>query len=249
MFSFGSLFRESESESAFKELRVDMHSHLIPGIDDGSPDITTSLSLLRGMTQLGYEKVITTPHVMCDLYPNDSDGIRNGHASLMKAAKAKGMKIDIESAAEYFVDPYFEALIESEDLLSFGKRRFVLVEMSFVSASPNLESVLFALVARGYQPILAHPERYTYLIDRLTYYQRLADLGCLLQVNILSLIGYYGKAVQNWAHALIRAELVDFLGTDLHHKQHLALLTDRQFDRKITKTIQKYPFRNHELIL
>lgn len=248
MFSLGSLFSKTRTESVYKGLKVDMHSHLIPGIDDGSPDIATSLTLLRGLADMGYEKVITTPHVLRDLYPNDSAIIKAGHANLLEALQAGGVAMDIEVAAEYFIDQHLERFIESDDILSFGQRRFVLVEMSFVSASPNLESVVFSLLSRGYQPILAHPERYGYLTNHLGFYQRLADLGCMLQVNVLSLVGYYGKTVQNWANTLVAAGMVEFLGTDLHHERHLTLLTEHQFNPKLTKIIEKYPFKNHELL-
>lgn len=248
MFSITSLFRKSPSVSAFKTLKVDMHSHLIPGIDDGSPDVATSLALLRGLRHLGFEKIVTTPHSYRDLYPNDSSGIKAGLQTLTEAMAVEGLEMELEAAAEYYIDRHFEMLIENDDILSFGRNRYVLIEMSFVSIAPNLEDVIFALVARGYQPILAHPERYNYLANKLSFYHRLVDLGCLLQVNALSLVGYYGKSVQRWAYALLKSELVSFLGTDLHHHQHLKLLTDHRFSRKLTDIVQKYDFKNHELL-
>ncbi|WP_373511127.1 tyrosine-protein phosphatase [Persicitalea sp.] len=248
MFSIPSFFKKGATVSALRDLKVDMHSHLIPGIDDGSPDIATSLELLRGLWQVGYEKIIITPHIYRDLYPNDSESIKVGLKALTDAMEEQGIEITVEAAAEYYIDRHFESLIESDDVLSFGKKRYVLIEMSFVSISPNLENVVFSLVARGYQPILAHPERYNYLTNQLVFYRRLTNLGCLLQINLLSLVGYYGKSVQNWALALLKAGLISFLGTDLHHRQHLALLTDHQMDRRLTETICKYSFKNQELL-
>jgi tyrosine-protein phosphatase YwqE len=245
MFSF---FRRSPARSAFEKLRVDMHSHLIPGIDDGSPDIQTSLSLIQGLQSLGYEKIITTPHILSDLYPNDSFAIKNGFNALRAAMTDAKLHIELEVAAEYFVDRHFDNLIETNDILSFGQARFVLIEMSFVSISPNLEDVIFALITRGYQPILAHPERYTYLVNQKSTFGRLTSLGCLMQVNILSLLGYYGKVVQNWAFFLIKADLVSFLGTDLHHKHHMDLLFKHRFDIRLNESIEKYSFRNMDLL-
>ncbi len=248
MFSIASLFKKSPSISAFQALKVDMHSHLIPGIDDGSPDVATSLELVRGTSALGFEKIITTPHLYRDLYPNDSGGIKAGLKTLTEAMATEGLDVALEAAAEYYIDRHFEDLIEQDDILSFGRNRYVLIEMSFVSIVPNLEEVIFALVARGYQPILAHPERYNYLANRLNFYRRLSDLGCLLQVNALSLVGYYGKSVQQWAQALLKAGLVDFLGTDLHHRQHMGLLTDHQFSRRLTDIVTRYEFKNEQLL-
>nr|WP_295923749.1 CpsB/CapC family capsule biosynthesis tyrosine phosphatase [uncultured Dyadobacter sp.] len=245
MFSF---FRRSPPRSAFEKLGVDMHSHLLPGIDDGSPDIQTSLSLIQGLQSMGYEKIITTPHILADLYPNDSFGIKNGLTTLRAAMTNANLHIEVEAAAEYFVDRHLDGLIEANDILSFGQARFVLIEMSFVSVSPNLEDVIFALITKGYQPILAHPERYTYLINQKSIFARLTSLGCLMQVNILSLVGYYGKAVQSWAFFLIKANLVSFLGTDLHHKHHLELLHKHRFDSRLNDSIEKYSFRNRDLL-
>lgn len=225
-----------------------MHSHLIPGIDDGSPDVATSLALIRGLRAVGFEKIITTPHLYRDLYPNDSTVIKAGLLTLTEAMADEGLEMELEAAAEYYIDQHFETLIENDDVLSFGRNRYVLVEMSFVSIAPNLEDVIFSLVARGYQPILAHPERYNYLANKLDFYRRLADLGCLLQINALSLVGYYGKSVQNWAYALLKAGLVSFLGTDLHHHQHMKLLTEHQFSSKLDDIFKKYDFKNNELL-
>lgn len=245
MFSF---FRRSPARSAFEKLSVDMHSHLIPGIDDGSPDIETSLKLIRDLQSLGYEKIITTPHILADLYRNDSFAINDGLSTLRAAMTDANLHIEVEAAAEYFIDRHLDSLIEANDILSFGHARFVLIEMSFVSISPNLEDVIFALITRGYQPILAHPERYMYLVNQKSIFARLTSLGCLMQVNILSLLGYYGKAVQNWAFFLIKADLVSFLGTDLHHKHHMELLYKNRFDTRLNDTIEKYSFRNKDLL-
>ena len=248
MFSISSLFKKSPAASAFESLKVDMHSHLIPGIDDGSPDVASSIALLRGLKQLGFSKIITTPHVYRDLYPNDSRGIRAGLKVLTDAMQLAGIELEVEAAAEYFIDSHLETLIGEDDVLSFGAERYVLIEMSFVSASPNLEDVIFGLTSRGYRPILAHPERYHYLMNKAGFYNRLADLGCLLQVNILSLVGYYGKSVQRWAEDLLKSGRVAFLGTDLHHRQHLTMLKDCRYDRRLAEIMSRYEFKNHELL-
>lgn len=242
MFHF---FRKKEPE--FKpgaELQVDMHSHLIPGIDDGSPDPATSIKLIGALKEMGYSKLITTPHVMEGVYSNTSAIIRQGLEDLKKELAAQSIAFEIEAAAEYFTDLHFEKLVEKNDILSFGKERYVLIEMSFVAPSPNLEKVIFNLQTNGYQPVLAHPERYTYW--DLPRFTAIKNLGCLLQVNLLSLSGYYGKGVMKTGHQLVQAGLADFLGTDLHHHKHAEMLR-HYHPRELMAYLQKYPFRNKGL--
>ena len=244
MFSF---FKKKPKESVFKSLRTDMHSHLIPGIDDGSPDMTTSLDLLTKLQELGYQKVITTPHILSGLYNNTTAIIQGGLLSLREKASHQGLTIQIEAAAEYFVDNHFESLLDSNDLLSFGNANYVLIEMSFVAPSQQLEQVIFRLQTQGYKPILAHPERYNYWHHSPHIFSRLKDAGCFFQVNLPSLWGYYGPPTKKVALQLMKSGLVEFLGSDLHHYRHLSLLQHHQFDADFSALLQKYPLKNKEL--
>ncbi|GAB2642786.1 capsular polysaccharide biosynthesis protein [Emticicia sediminis] len=241
-------FRKSPKLTFAEMLKVDMHSHLIPGIDDGSPDLETSINFLINLSELGYEKVITTPHIMTDLYPNDSTIIRNGLVQLKEELKKRNIKIEVEAAAEYFLDSHFERLIIENDILYFGPKKYVLFEMSFISPSPNFEETIFNLLTKGYTPILAHPERYNYWQENNKIFPYIRELGCLMQVNIPSLLGYYGKPIKNLAYSLIKAGLIDFLGTDMHHDRHLKLLNDGKYDSDINKALDKYPFKNFNLL-
>jgi protein-tyrosine phosphatase len=244
MFSW---FSKNPKESIYSILQADMHSHLIPGIDDGSPDMQTSLSFIRTLVEMGYQKLIVTPHVFADLYPNDSKIIKKVAASLQHEVRRENLNVTIEAAAEYFVDKHFEKLLGENDILCFGEARYVLIEMSFVSASANLEDVIFHLVAQGYKPVLAHPERYTYLINNKSFFKRIQSLGCLLQINILSLLGYYGKTVQQWAVYLLSNNFMGFVGTDLHHEQHLKVLSGNRFSRKLHTLFSAPGILNHKL--
>jgi protein-tyrosine phosphatase len=244
MFSF---FKKKPKESVFKTLQADMHSHLIPGIDDGCPDLTTSLNFLTNLQELGYQKVITTPHILSGLYNNNTAIILEGLKNLQQNANSQGLTIQIEAAAEYFVDRHFESLLESNDILSFGSAKYVLIEMSFVAPSQQLEQVIFRLQTQGYKPILAHPERYNYLHNSPNIFSRLKDAGCYFQVNLPSLWGYYGPPTRKVALNLIKSGFVEFLGSDLHHDRHLALLRHNQFDPDLASLLQKYPFKNNEL--
>lgn len=203
-------------------LRCDMHSHLLPGIDDGSPDPETSLRLIRGLADLGYQKLITTPHIMWDLYKNNAETISEAYAFLQQ--ESENLPVPLHTAAEYYLDDYFDQLAAGNTPFLTLKGKWILVEFSFVTAPVNLKQTLFNLQINGYQPVLAHPERYLYLSDARKQYDDLHDSGCLFQMNLLSLAGYYGKGVQELGEYLIKKKYVDLLGTDLHHDRHLKAL-------------------------
>lgn len=243
-----SFFKKAPKETFAEILKVDIHSHLIPGIDDGSPDMETSLHFLGQLAELGYKKVVTTPHIMTDFHPNDSTIIRSGLTALRSALKEKGIKIEIEAAAEYFLDTTFEKLLAEGDILSFGAKKYVLVEMSFIQATPNFEEIIFNLLTKGYTPILAHPERYNYWHDNYKVFPHIHELGCLMQVNIPSLLGYYGKPIKNLSLQLIKSGLIDFLGTDLHHIRHLELFMEGKFNSEMNALVNKYNFKNSSLL-
>ncbi|HYC41305.1 MAG TPA: CpsB/CapC family capsule biosynthesis tyrosine phosphatase [Chitinophagaceae bacterium] len=201
-------------------LKTDMHSHLVPGIDDGSPDTETSQLLIRGLADLGFQKLITTPHVMWDMYRNDKPGISEKFSAL----KAEGIQLSV--AAEYFLDDHFTALLrEGAGLLTLHENK-VLVEFSLASPSLSLKEILFNLQMQGYQPVIAHPERYLYLEQGKEFFDELKRIGCLFQLNILSLGSYYGRSVHELAQYLIKKDYYELAGTDLHHVRHLEALRD-----------------------
>ena len=227
-------------------LKVDMHSHLIPGIDDGAPDLDTAISLIKGLQELGFKKIITTPHVMADLYPNTSETILKGLEKVRTAIAEAGIEIEIDAAAEYLLDEGFEVKLNKNDLLTLPGNR-VLVEMSFVNPAPNLESLLFELQMKGFRPIMAHPERYQYYHNDFGKFERLIDRGCELQVNLLSLTGYYGAPNQKSSvQKLLKADMVSFLGTDLHNDKHLEHMK-QNLATPLAQVLDKYDFKNQSL--
>lgn len=242
-----SIFKKQESfVNDFSHLGLDLHSHLIPGIDDGADTVETSLQLIRALQEMGYKTLYTTPHVMSDLYPNTRASILEGLARLKSAVQAAGINMEIGAAAEYYMDEYFENIIHNEEILPLPDNR-VLIEMSFVTAPPNLFHYIFKLQTKSYKPILAHPERYLFLKSKFNEYHRLKEYGCEFQLNILSLIGHYGKPVQETAFKLLKNKLIDYLGTDLHHQRHAELLQDALKDRKVREILTNYEFSNAKL--
>jgi protein-tyrosine phosphatase len=216
-------------------LVTDMHSHLIPGIDDGATDPENSIELINGLIDLGYQKFIATPHILWDIFKNNKATITPAFEQLKSTLAANNINVPIMFAGEYFLDYHVDELIEDEIPLLTLKENWVLVEFSFVSAPLDLNEKLFSLQMAGYQPVIAHPERYTYFGRTKEKYQELKEAGYFLQVNLLSLTGYYGKFPQEIAMMLVKNKLVDFLGTDLHHARHLHAL---QSATHLTDTIK-----------
>lgn len=205
-------------------LKADMHSHLLPGIDDGAPDITTSITLIKGFYNLGYKKLITTPHILWGHYPNTPDIIASKSQEVQQAIAAEGIDIEFHAAAEYFIDDHFATQLKAKAPLLTISRNMVLVEFSMLTAPIDLNEVLFEMQMQDYQPVLAHPERYTYLLRNKDFFEELKTSGCLFQLNLLALTGYYGDAVQQLADFLLKKSYYDFAGTDVHHVRHLSLL-------------------------
>ena len=203
---------------------VDIHSHLLPGIDDGAKDIDTSIALILKMASYGIKNFITTPHVLGNVYPNSTAVIKEKLAVVQKELEKREIKgISIQAAAEYMLDEEFSALLEQKDILVL-KDNYILVEMSYFSAPINLYELLFKIQLKGYKPVLAHPERYNFYHSDFKSYYKLKQAGCLFQLNLLSLTDQYGKGVQKISKKLLKENLYDFVGTDTHHQNHLALL-------------------------
>ncbi len=235
------------SRPDYSLLSTDMHSHLLPDIDDGSPTIEMSLELIRGMIALGYKKLITTPHIMWDMYKNKREAILQKLEELRMAVKAGGLTIEIHAAAEYFLDDYVAGLVKNNEPLLTISGNMVLVEFSMAHASMSLKDILFEMQMQGYQPVIAHPERYIYLEYSKDFYEELKDIGCLFQLNILSLSNYYGKSSQELAQYLIKKEYYDLVGTDLHHTRHLEALNNPILAAPLKRLIDSGKIRNKEL--
>jgi len=225
-----------------------MHSHLIPGIDDGAKDMEDSIRLIRGLADLGYRKLITTPHILADFYPNTPETIGEGLRAVRAELARQNIDVALHAAAEYLMDDHFIHLLQSGNPLLTLKDKLVLVELSFAVPAINLKEIIFEVQLKGYQPVLAHPERYLYFGADKTWYDRLKDAGCLFQLNLLSIKGYYGKGSQELAQYLIKKKYVDLLGTDLHHEKHLANLHSSRIGDAVKKLLDTGLIRNPSLL-
>lgn len=225
-------------------LNTDMHSHLIPGIDDGAPDMATSLKLISGLANLGYKKIYTTPHIMWDMYPNTREDILKRLLELREAVKEKGLDIEVHAAAEYFIDEHFRELLEEKKQLLTIHKTMVLVEFSLANPPMELKDVLFEMQLQGYQPIIAHPERYLYLEHTRNFYDELKDYGCMFQLNLLALGGFYGRSVQEFSQYLSKKEYYNLVGTDMHHIRHLQAMQDVKVYEGLQRVLESGHIRN-----
>lgn len=242
-----SLWKNKPDHFDFAELGADMHSHLIPGIDDGAENIQASLELLKGLADLGYKKIITTPHIMQDMYPNTHQDILQRFDMLKNAIAEAGIDIELRVAAEYFLDNNLEQLLEKKEPLLTIADNIVLVEFSLASYPFDLKEILFEMQLQNYQPLIAHPERYLYPEQGRDFFDELRAAGYLMQLNILSLTGVYGKEVQKQAQYLVGKQYYDYAGTDLHNLRHLDALYNPSLKSPLRKLLDKGLIRNPEL--
>ena len=219
-----SLFSRRIRSKTPKSLETDIHSHLLPGLDDGVSDFEESVQIIIGFQSLGYTKLIVTPHIMWDYYPNSPQNIRAKAEELRQVLKDRNIKMVIECAAEYYLDEQFMSLVKSDDeILSFGEG-FVLFETSFVNQPAYLFDAIFRINARGLKPVLAHPERYLYLQHNPELITEISERGVYFQLNLNSLSGYYSPGARKMSKKLITNGLVHFLGSDCHHPSQLVAL-------------------------
>ncbi|WP_424493665.1 tyrosine-protein phosphatase [Salinimicrobium sp. GXAS 041] len=230
MFSF---FKKKVFLKDYLKGFVDIHNHILPGIDDGASNVEDSISLIKRFSEIGVKSFIATPHIMNDYYPNTPETVNNALEVLKQGLNNSGLRnIQVKAAAEYMMDQSFLEHIDNGQLLTL-KDDLVLVEMSYFQAPINLNEILFQLQTKKYKPVLAHPERYAFFHSKsLEKYKELKDRGCFFQLNILSITGHYGKNIQATAFQLLDAQLIDYIGTDTHQMRHLDKLWNFKIDVK-----------------
>lgn len=222
---FGLFKKKKEPLFDFSTIGADMHSHILPGIDDGAKTLSDSLILAQRFKALGFKKLVATPHIMADYFRNTPETVNRALDSLREGLLQNNIDLEVNAAAEYYLDETFENKIQKKEVLTFGKN-FLLFELSYINAPHNLFEVIAKIQDAGYQPVLAHPERYPYYYNSIESHQQIRETGCFLQLNTISLTGYYGKNSKQTAEELIDNYCVDFLGTDMHHVRHADALKE-----------------------
>jgi protein-tyrosine phosphatase len=199
----------------------------MPGIDDGAQTIDDTLFLISELKNMGISKFITTPHIFSGFWDNTKAKIEALEVKTIADLKENSLDINIQAASEYLLDDHFVSLFQKGEILTL-KDNYVLVEMSYLNAPIHLYDIIFDLQVAGYKPVLAHPERYQFYHNNFNEYLKLKNAGCVFQLNLLSTVGYYGESVTETAKKLLDKGLIDFVGSDVHHKKHI-----ESFDKKI----------------
>lgn len=224
-------------------IQADFHSHLIPGIDDGAKDMVHALELVKELSNLGYRRLITTPHIKSGRYSNTIESITDGINMLRGELAKNDIDVHIDASAEYYYDETFLQAIKEDRVLHIG--RFVLFEFSYVTPPVNLEEIIYELKVRDYIPVLAHPERYQYYHSKLDKYEYLKNLGIYFQININSLSGYHGKLAKKTVKYLSKKGFIDFVGSDTHHQEHIETLRKVMKSREFTMLFQENNILNN----
>lgn len=217
---------------------VDVHSHILPGIDDGSPNTDISIALLESMRSWGIESVIATPHITEENFENTPQTIKNAYDKLYTRMLDLGLEMDLKFSAEYRVDNRFKDMFDNDNLIILPDD-YLLIENSFVQQSIDLNNVIYELQLKDIKPILAHPERYIYYQRKREMYDILFNLGCEFQINLLSLAGYYGSREKETALWLANKGYISFIGTDLHHFGHVEAINRFLLSKEYTEIAKK----------
>lgn len=237
MSFFSELFKAKPFIKDLSVLGVDFHSHFLHSIDDGAENLNQSIEMIAAMQELGFRKVITTPHIMGDYYKNSAATINPKFEEVKLAMQSKGLTIELDAAAEYYCDEMLMKKVEKNEIMSFSNQ-YVLIELSFIHPSEFFDIITFNLQMNGYKIILAHPERYNYWHHSIEKLQAIKDKGVFLQLNLGSLIGQYGSSVKRMSERLIEEEMVDFVGSDAHKIEHInlfhKLFTNQYFNKLIS---------------
>lgn len=239
------LFRKKKivAEFNFSNIGTDVHSHIIPGIDDGAQTLNDSLTLVKKFKDLGYKKLVATPHIMADYFRNTPDSINRGLDILRKGVADLQLDIEIDAAAEYYLDETLEQKVRQKEVLTFGNQ-YLLFELSYVNAPKNLFDFIKVIQDAGFKPVLAHPERYPYYYSAFDSYHQIKESGCMLQLNSIALTGYYGSGAKKVAEEMVENHLVDFIGSDMHHNRHAAALAQSLNTAPMQRLLGQHQLKN-----
>ena len=218
------MFTFFKSKPTLKDLipdhHIDIHSHLLPGIDDGARTFADTLRLTKALQEIGVTEFITTPHIIQHVWDNTQEQILDKKSDTVLELQKNNITIPFHAAAEYLMDDQFVQLFQSHNLLTL-KDNYVLVEMSYINPPIQLYSILFDLQVAGNIPVLAHPERYLFYHNNFNEYQKLKRAGCIFQLNLLAVVGYYGAGISKIAEQLLQKGMYTYVGSDVHHDNHI----------------------------
>lgn len=217
------LFNRGKKTPAQLFYHTDVHCHILPGVDHGSQNVEQSLAMLQAELDMGVNRVVCTSHVTSQTFENTVDSLTHAYEELVQAVKEAELEVEIFASAEYRVDEYFNKEYAAGNILPMPGN-FLLLENSFQQELLELDELLFDCQLKGYKPMLAHPERYSYYARRHQRLTQLHNNGVKFQLNILSLTGFFGAMARETAVWLIKNNMVDFLGSDMHSVEQAEII-------------------------
>lgn len=247
------IFKKKEDKKVhinWSEIGLDFHSHLIPAVDDGSSSIEETIEILTFKKSLGYKHIFTSPHIMGEGFKNTKQDLTDRYNELLQDVRLQNSYLKFDLIAEYFLDEEFEVLLDNDDILTFGNKH-ILIETSMNYDFPFVKNYIYKLIKKGYNPILAHPERYKYIFSEKNYidiYESYKDLGCEFQLNLFSLVGLYGEKIKTVAEGLISNNLYDYVSSDIHKAGQLKLYGELNKSIFLERLIQSGNLKNNELL-
>ena len=231
--------RKKENNHLF--YNTDVHCHILPGVDHGSKNVEQSLAMLQAQLNMGINRVICTSHVTAGTFENTPQSLGDAYQLLKQAVADAGLPVELHYSAEYRLDEYFQQERAAEHLIPMPGN-YLLLENSFQQELLGLDELFFELRIKRYHIMMAHPERYSYYTRRRQRYEELHRRGVKFQVNILSLAGYFGEGARSNALWLLKNDLVDMLGSDMHDLDHARVIQDyinsKEWRKKIAPALE-----------
>jgi protein-tyrosine phosphatase len=198
---------------------IDLHLHYVPGVDDGVRSLEEGLRLCSALKAIGFERLVTTPHIRGGMFDNRREGLQRAFAEFQQAALAAPNMPIVELSAEHHCDALFLELMQADELLPYPGSRAILIEFGYDSLPLNIEQVAFRLAVKRLRPIIAHPERYAPLFRKTDPIDRLLDQDVGLQLDVMALTGKYGRAPRAAAERMLEEGVYTIAASDAHRPE------------------------------
>lgn len=200
---------------------IDVHSHVIPAVDDGSANVEETFEMIKEAKNAGVTDIILTSHFLLNHYEAETNELVFWKDKLQEVLDKQGINIKLHSGMEIYISNQMEDLIKNKRLLTLANSRYMLIELPMGSTIQYLDHVLYLLESLGIKPIIAHPERYKYVQDNPDILQEYKDKGALIQCNYASVLGIYGSSAKKTVKKILKSGYVDFLGSDCHKQKQI----------------------------
>lgn len=224
---------------------IDMHNHILYGIDDGCKTIEESIETIKNMKKIGFNNIVLTPHYIEDSSFKANNNLKLQRLEILKEELLKNnIDVNLFLGNEIFINESINELIINKEIRSINNTRYILIELPFNNQILNLDDYLYELKLKGYKIIIAHPERYTYFKDNYKEARKLYDSGVLFQVNYGSIIGQYGSSSLKLVKKLLKDDMVDFISTDIHKPSSSLFDKFDDIKHKIIKIIGEDKFKD-----